>query len=85
MEQNTQKRTFQGTVVSAKMDKTVTVLVESTKVHPKYGKQYRVSKKYHVHDEKGEAQVGDVVRFEETRPLSKTKRWRVIGKVDAHK
>jgi small subunit ribosomal protein S17 len=82
MEKTTQKRTFQGTVVSTKMDKTVIVLVESTKVHKKYGKSYRVSKKYHVHDEKGESQVGDVVKFRETRPLSKTKRWRVIGKVD---
>lgn len=81
MEKNTQKRTFQGTVVSVKMNKTAVVLVASTKVHPKYGKQYRVSKKYHVHDEAGTAQVGDVVRFEETRPLSKTKRWRVIGRV----
>jgi small subunit ribosomal protein S17 len=82
MEKTTQKRTFQGTVVGTKMNKTVLVLVESTKINEKYSKLYSVSKKYHVHDEKGECQVGDVVRFEETRPLSKTKRWRVIGKVD---
>jgi small subunit ribosomal protein S17 len=72
---------FQGTVVSAKMAKTVVVRVDSKKVNPKYKKQYQVSRKFKVHDEKGEYKVGDVVRFIETRPLSKDKRWRVIGKV----
>lgn len=81
MEKKIQKRTFQGTVVSNKMNKTVVVQVEQAKVHQKYGKQYTSSTKFHVHDEKGECQVGDIVNFEETRPLSKTKRWRVTGKV----
>ena len=76
-----QSRIFQGTVVSAKMAKTVVVRVDSTKMHPKYLKQYRVSRKFKVHDEKGEYKVGDVVRFIETRPLSKDKRWRAVGKV----
>lgn len=76
-----QKRVFQGTVVSDKMAKTVVVRVDGKKMHPKYKKQYRVSRKFHVHDEKGEYKVGDVVRFVETRPLSKTKRWRAVGKV----
>lgn len=80
MEKKIQKRTFEGTVVGTKMNKTAVVEVASTKVHPKYGKQYRVTTSFHVHDENGECRVGDVIRFEETRPLSKTKRWRVIGK-----
>lgn len=76
-----QSRTFQGEVVSAKMAKTVVVKIDRIKVHPKYGKQYVRSTKFHVHDEKGEYKVGDVIRFVETRPLSKTKRWRAVGKV----
>ncbi len=75
-----QRRTFRGTVVSAKMAKTVVVRVDRLVMHPKYRKQYRMSTRFKVHDEKGEFKVGDVVRFEETRPLSKDKRWRVIGK-----
>ena len=72
------KRELTGTVVSASMAKTAVVNVERRKAHPIYKKYYRVSKKYHVHDEKGIAKVGDVVRFSECRPLSKTKRWRLI-------
>ena len=85
MEENkkSQKRTLKGTVVSDKMEKTVVVRVDSMKVHPKYGKRFLQSKNYKVHDEKGEYKVGDVVTFEETRPLSKDKRWRVTGKVSA--
>ena len=67
-----------GTVASDKSDKTVTVLVERRVTHPFYGKQMTQSKKYHAHDEKNEYRVGDVVRIVETRPLSKTKRWRVV-------
>ena len=78
-----QKRVFQGTVVSAKMAKTVVVRVDSMKMNTKYLKQYRVSRKFKVHDEKGEYKVGDVVKFIETRPLSKDKRWRVLEKVNA--
>lgn len=72
------KRTFEGRVVSAAMTKTVIVKVDTMKMHPKYNKSYRVSKKYAVHDEKGEAKVGDTVIFVESRPISKTKKWRLI-------
>ena len=75
------KRTFEGTVVSAKMAKTIVVLVERLKTNAKYKKQFRQSNKFKVHDEKGECKVGDVVRFVETRPLSKDKRWRFLAKV----
>ena len=67
------RKEFVGTVVSAKNDKTITVLVETYKVHPKYHKRVRSSKKYHVHDEKNIAKVGDTVRIAETKPISKTK------------
>ena len=73
------KRTFKGTVVRAAMTKTIAVTVERTKVHPKYGKRYKVTKCYLVHDEKNQYRPGDVVTFVECRPLSKWKRWRVIG------
>ncbi|OGL72490.1 30S ribosomal protein S17 [Candidatus Uhrbacteria bacterium RIFCSPHIGHO2_02_FULL_60_10] len=76
-----QQRVLEGTVVSDKMMKTIVVLVEMTKTHPKYSKQYRQSRKFKVHDEARQYKVGDVVRFVETRPLSRDKRWRVIGKV----
>lgn len=72
------KRTHTGTVVSTAMSKTIVVQVDSIKTHPKYHKQYTRSKKYHVHDEKGTAKVGDKVTFVDCRPLSKTKRWRVL-------
>ncbi|MFA5371630.1 MAG: 30S ribosomal protein S17 [Sideroxydans sp.] len=75
------KRSLTGTVVSDKMDKTVTVLVERKVKHPVLGKVVRVSKKYHAHDEQNECSQGDVVTIEETRPLSKTKAWRVIKSV----
>lgn len=71
------KRTLTGTVVSDKMDKTVTVLVERKVKHPVLGKIIRVSKKYHAHDETNEFHQGDVVTIEECRPLAKTKSWRV--------
>jgi small subunit ribosomal protein S17 len=71
-----------GVVVSDKADKTVVVLVERRFPHPLYGKGVRRTKKYHAHDEKNEYKVGDTVRITETRPLSKTKRWRVIGLLD---
>ncbi len=61
------------------MDKTVTVNVERRFPHPLYGKAVKRTKKYHAHDENNEYRVGDTVRIVETRPLSKTKRWRVIG------
>ncbi len=67
-----------GLVTSDSMDKTVTVVVERRFPHPLYGKGVKRSTRYHAHDEKNEYQVGDTVRITETRPLSKTKRWRVI-------
>jgi len=70
-------RTLTGTVTSDKMDKTVTVLVERRVKHPLYGKYVVESKKYHAHDESNECGVGDKVEIAETRPLSKTKSWKV--------
>ncbi len=72
------RRRLIGTVVSAKMTKTVVVRVDRTVQHPKYGKSYAVSKKYKVHDEEGKAKVNDVVEIEETRPMSADKRWRYL-------
>jgi len=74
------RRQFEGEVVSVGEDKTIHVLVKSIKMHPKYKKQYTTSKKYAVHDEKNEAKLGDKIVFEECRPLSKIKRWRLIKK-----
>jgi small subunit ribosomal protein S17 len=71
------KRTLNGRVVSDKMTKTVTVLVERRMKHPLYGKYVTRTKKYHAHDENGEFHEGDLVEIEECRPLSKTKAWRV--------
>ncbi|WP_348946020.1 30S ribosomal protein S17 [Chitinibacter sp. FCG-7] len=76
------KRTLTGRVVSNKMDKTVTVLVERLVKHPLYGKMVRQSKKYHAHDESNQYAEGDVVTIEECRPLSKTKSWVVTGLVE---
>lgn len=71
-------RSFEGLVVSDKMDKTVVVLVETFKMHPIYKKRVKVSNRYKVHSENNEAKVGNVVRFVECRPLSKDKRWRLV-------
>ena len=79
------KRILVGTVVSDKTDKTVTVLVERKVKHPLYGKIIRRSKKYHAHDEANEYKPGDTVRIEETRPISKTKTWKVLDRVQAGK
>ena len=76
------KRTLTGRVVSDKMDKTVTVLVERRVKHPLYGKIITRSRKYHAHDEKNEFKPGDTVMIEECRPLSKTKSWRVARLID---
>jgi len=76
------KRTLTGTVVSDKMNKTVTVLVERKVKHPVLGKIVSVSKKYHAHDENGEFHQGDVVMIEECRPIAKTKAWRVTKLVE---
>lgn len=74
-------RTVQGSVVSDKGDKTITVLVERKVKHPKYGKFVKRSTKLHVHDEKNECKQGDIVTIVEGRPISKTKTWRLV-KVD---
>jgi small subunit ribosomal protein S17 len=71
-----------GVVVSDKPNKTVIVKVERRITHPMYGKGIARSQKYYAHDEKNEYKVGDTVRITETRPLSKLKRWRVIGLVE---
>ena len=71
--EKTLRRELVGTVINATNDKTINVLVETYKVHPKYHKRVKSSKKYCVHDEKNIAKVGDTVRIVETRPLSKTK------------
>ena len=71
-------RTVEGRVVSNKMQKTVTVLLERQVQHPLYGKIIRRSTKVHAHDETGDCREGDVVRISECRPLSKTKNWRVV-------
>lgn len=78
MTQVKNKRQFEGIVVSDKMQKTCVVRVDRKKWHSKYKKQYTVSRKFKVHDEKNEARVGDKVVFHETRPMSKDKRWRLI-------
>lgn len=73
------RRVLQGVVVSDKRDKTVTVLVERRVMHPLYKKFIKRSKRYQAHDESNSVKVGDVVRIEETRPISKTKSWVVLG------
>ena len=72
------RKTRNGIVVSDKANKTVTVNVQRQVVHPKYGKIVRLNKKYKAHDENNDCRVGDTVRIMETRPLSKTKRWRLV-------
>ena len=79
------KRILVGTVTSDKTDKTVTVKVERKVRHPLYGKIIRRSKKYHAHDEDNAYKAGETVRIEETRPISKTKTWRVLDRVQAGK
>lgn len=74
-----------GIVSSNKMNKTITVVVERKIMHPKYGKFLKKSTKFHAHDEKNECGIGDTVRIEETRPLSKTKRWRLVEVVEKAK
>ena len=76
------KKKLKGKVVSDSMDKTVVVEVERSKQHPKYKKRYQVHRKYKAHDEKNEIEEGDEVVIEETRPISKDKRWRVIEKIN---
>ena len=75
------KRILEGVVVSDKNDKTIVVKVERRLTHPVLKKTVRLTKKYHAHDEKNSAKTGDIVRIEETKPLSKQKRWLLLEKV----
>ncbi|HBQ25839.1 MAG TPA: 30S ribosomal protein S17 [Syntrophomonas sp.] len=77
-ENRANRKVRMGTVSSDKMEKTITVSVETVKQHPLYKKTIRTSKKYTAHDENNEAKTGDVVKIMETRPLSKNKRWRLV-------
>ena len=72
-------RTITGTVVSNKMNKTIVVAVDTYKSHEKYHKKYKVTKKFYAHDEANAHQIGDVVTIQESRPLSKLKRWTVLS------
>ncbi|WP_308387563.1 30S ribosomal protein S17 [Acidithiobacillus sp. AMEEHan] len=74
-------RSLVGTVVSNRMDKTIVVLVERRIQHPLYKKYIRRSKKFHAHDQENSCQIGDTVRIEECRPISKTKTWRLVSVV----
>ncbi len=74
----TTKRRFEGVVVSDAMAKTIVVRIDRVKLHPKYQKQYKVSRRFKVHDEEKKYHIGDKVVFEECKPISKDKRWRVV-------
>ena len=82
MSERGERKVRTGVVVSDAMEKTVVVQVERRRRHPLYGKSMRGTSKLHAHDEANEAKVGDVVRLMETRPLSRTKRWRVVEVVE---
>lgn len=79
------RKTRTGVVTSDKMDKTITVAVERKVKHPIYGKFVKKTTKFHAHDEKGECTIGDIVKIMETRPLSKTKRWRLVEIIEKAK
>ncbi len=85
MSEDTKLRTLQGKVTSDKMDKTISVLVERKEKHPVYGKVVKKSTKYHVHDEENTCNEGDTVTITETRPYSKTKKWRLVSVVSKAK
>lgn len=81
MERNNRK-VLRGTVVSDKMDKTIVVMIETTKSHPLYGRHVKFSTRFKAHDENNEAHIGDIVEVMETRPLSKDKHFRLIRVVE---
>ena len=81
-EERNQRKVYQGRVVSDKNDKTIVVEVSTRKTHPIYGKRVKYSKKYTAHDENNTAKVGDIVTIMETRPLSATKRFRLVEIVE---
>ncbi len=78
MSERNNRKIYSGRVVSDKADKTITVVVETYKFHPLYGKRVKYSKKFKTHDENNQAKTGDIVKIMETRPLSKTKRFRLV-------
>ena len=82
MSERNQRKVYTGRVVSDKMDKTITVLIETQKKHSLYGKRVKYSKKFKAHDEQNEAKTGDIVRIMETRPLSATKRFRLVEVIE---
>lgn len=82
-EQTNIQRTLTGKVISNKMDKSITVLIERLVKHPKYGKYIRRSTKLHAHDENNVCQEGDIVTIAECRPLSKTKAWTLVAVVES--
>lgn len=84
-ERTTSRKIRTGVVVSDKMDKTVVVRVQDTIRHPLYGKIYRRNRKYYAQDDANDAKVGDTVKMMETRPLSKSKRWRIVEVVERAK
>ena len=85
MEQRRLRKERVGVVSSNKMDKTITIAVKWKEKHPIYGKFVNKTKKYHAHDEKNECNIGDTVRIMETRPLSRTKRWRLVNIIERAK
>ena len=85
MEQRRLRKERVGVVSSNKMDKTITVAVKWKEKHPIYCKFVNKTKKYHAHDEKNECNIGDTVRIMETRPLSRTKRWRLVNIIERAK
>ncbi|MBM3165681.1 MAG: 30S ribosomal protein S17 [Bacteroidetes bacterium] len=85
MEKRNLRKERIGTVTSDKMDKSIVVAVERKKKHPKYGKFIKTTTKFVAHDEKNESNVGDTVKIMETRPLSKTKNWRMVEIVERAK
>ncbi|MDR0431162.1 MAG: 30S ribosomal protein S17 [Tannerellaceae bacterium] len=85
METRKLRKERMGVVYSNKMDKTITVAVKWKEKHPIYGKFVNKTKKFHAHDEKNECNIGDTVKIMETRPLSKTKRWRLVQIIERAK
>ena len=85
METRNLRKISQGVVISDKMEKSIVIAAKFKEKHPLYGKFVQKTKKYHVHDENNEAHVGDTVLIMETRPLSKTKRWRLVSIIEKAK
>ena len=85
METRNLRKERTGVVTSNKMDKSITVAIKRKEKHPIYGKFVNKTKKYHAHDEKNECGIGDTVKIMETRPLSKTKRWRLVQIIERAK